>query len=91
MDEAGPSSDGGEARPVAERDPQQVSNLVEVPRRSDGSAQRSDADWVVDVALGVLGASIGGGLTVVRAVNGISKPHTAGTPVRLWQPARYAL
>ena len=36
MDMAGPSSEVGEARPVAERDPQQVSSLVEVPRRSEG-------------------------------------------------------
>ena len=68
MDEAGPSSDVGEARPGEERDPQQVSNLVEVPRRSDGPGEHFDADWAVDVALGFLGASIGGGLTVVRAV-----------------------
>ena len=36
MDEGGPSSDVGEAHPVAERDPQQVTDLVEGPRRTDG-------------------------------------------------------
>lgn len=30
-------------------------------------------------------------LTVVRAVNGIVKAQTAGTPVRLWKTPRYAL
>ncbi|MGH9252751.1 MAG: hypothetical protein ACRD0W_25025, partial [Acidimicrobiales bacterium] len=29
--------------------------------------------------------------TVIRSVNGVVKPHPAGTPVRLWQPARIAL
>jgi uncharacterized membrane protein YbhN (UPF0104 family) len=54
-----------------------VSSLVEVPRRPDGAAQRADADWVVDVALGVLGASVGGGLTVVRAVTGSTVVRSA--------------
>jgi hypothetical protein len=30
-------------------------------------------------------------VTVVRSVNGVIKAHAAGTPVRLWAPARYAL
>jgi hypothetical protein len=30
-------------------------------------------------------------VTVVRSVNGVVKAHAAGTPVRLWAPARYAL
>ncbi|MBX6357648.1 MAG: hypothetical protein IRZ05_17570, partial [Micromonosporaceae bacterium] len=29
--------------------------------------------------------------TVTRAVNGVSKAHAAGTPVRLWKTPRYAL
>jgi hypothetical protein len=29
--------------------------------------------------------------TVTRSVNGVVKAHAAGTPVRLWAPARYAL
>ncbi|MGH6693424.1 MAG: hypothetical protein ACREF4_22370, partial [Gammaproteobacteria bacterium] len=29
--------------------------------------------------------------TVIRWVNGVVKAHPAGAPVRLWQPARYAL
>ena len=91
MDEACPSSDVGEARPVAERDPQQVSNLVEVPRRSEGPGERFDADWVVDVALGVVGGTVGGGLAVVRAVTGSTVVRSAAewraplVPAR-WQP-----
>jgi len=77
VDIAGPSSDEGEVRPAAERDPQQVSNLVEVPRRSDGPARRPDADWVVDVALGVVGGTVGGGLAVVRAVTGSTVVRSA--------------
>jgi PAS domain-containing protein len=44
-----------------------VNHLVEVPRQPDAPAARSDAELVVDVALGVLGASVGAGLAVVRA------------------------
>jgi len=88
VDEAGPSSDVGEARPVAERDPQQVSNLVEVPRRSEGPGERFDADWVVDVALGFLGASIGGGLTVVRAVTELPVVRSAAEWRAPFVPAR---
>jgi PAS domain-containing protein len=44
-----------------------VNHLVEVPRQPDTPGRRSDAELVVDVALGVLGASVGAGLAVVRA------------------------
>jgi hypothetical protein len=30
-------------------------------------------------------------VTVSRSVNGVVKAHDAGTPVRLWNPARYGL
>ena len=43
-----------------------MSHLVEIPRRSDAGEQRSDADWVVDVALGALGVTVSAGLAVVR-------------------------
>jgi hypothetical protein len=55
---------------------------VEVPRPPDAPVAHSDAELVVDVALGVLGASVGAGLAVVRA--------TAESPVLrsvvAWQP-----
>ncbi len=41
--------------------------LVEVPRQLAVPDGRSDSELVVDVALGVLGASVGAGLAVVRA------------------------
>ena len=44
-----------------------MNHLVEVPRQPDAPDGRSDAELVVDVALGVLGASVGAGLAVVRA------------------------
>jgi PAS domain-containing protein len=44
-----------------------VNHLVEVPRQPDTPEQRPDAAWAVDVTLGVLGASVGAGLAVVRA------------------------
>ena len=44
-----------------------MTHLVEVPRQPDAPDGRSDAELVVDVALGVLGASVGAGLAVVRA------------------------
>jgi len=43
-----------------------VTHLVEVARQSDATEPRSDAELVVDVALGVLVASVGAGLAVVR-------------------------
>jgi hypothetical protein len=44
-----------------------VSELVEVPRQSGADRARSDRDWVVDVALGVVAIPVGAGLAVVRA------------------------
>jgi len=44
-----------------------VTQLVEVPRPPGATGSRSDAELVVDVALGVLGASLGAGLALVRA------------------------
>jgi hypothetical protein len=43
-----------------------VSDVVKVPREPDASLQRSDAELVVDVALGIVGVSVGAGLAVVR-------------------------
>jgi hypothetical protein len=44
-----------------------VTHLVEAPRQLDADASRSDADWAVDVALGVIGGTVGVGLAVMRA------------------------
>jgi PAS domain-containing protein len=63
-------------------DPEQVSNLVEVPRQPDAPGQRSDAAWVVDVALGVVGASVGAGLAVVRTTTESPVLRTAAA----WRP-----
>jgi hypothetical protein len=43
---------------------------------------------VTDIAAAVLGVHV---FTVTRSVNGVVKAHDAGTPVRLWTPARLAL
>jgi hypothetical protein len=55
---------------------------VEVPRPPDAPAAHSDAELVVDVALGVLGASVGAGLAVVRAT--VESPVVRS--VVAWQP-----
>jgi hypothetical protein len=68
-----------------------VTQLVEVPRPPD-APQRSDAELVLDVALGIVGASVGAGLAVVRAT--VEWPplrssvawRPAILPAR-WQPA----
>jgi hypothetical protein len=39
----------------------------------------------------IAGAGTGQTFTVTRSVNGIVKAHDAGTPVSLWNPARYGL
>jgi hypothetical protein len=50
-----------------------VAQLVEVSPRLDAPEQRSDADLLFDVVLGVVSASVGAGLAVARA--------TVGSPV----------
>jgi hypothetical protein len=39
----------------------------------------------------IAGAGTGQTFTVTRSVNGVVKAHAAGTPVSLWNPARYGL
>jgi hypothetical protein len=39
----------------------------------------------------IAGAGTGQTFTVTRSVNGVVKAHDAGTPVSLWNPARYGL
>jgi hypothetical protein len=56
------------------------------------------ADFPFDIGVGgermtvtaITGAASPQTFTVIRAVNGVSKPQTAGTPVSLWTPTRYA-
>jgi hypothetical protein len=62
---------------------------VEVPRTPDGPATRSDAELVVDVALGVLGASVGAGLAVVRATAESRVLRSAATWRPPFVPARF--
>lgn len=50
-----------------------------------------DVDGEVVVVLEVSGSSSPQTMTVIRAANGVRKAHSAGTPVRVYQPARRAL
>ena len=78
--------------PAPEGHAEGVTHLVEVPRTPDPPAPRSDAELVIDVALGVVGASVRAGLAVVRAAVESPVIRTAATwraplvPARL-QPA----
>ena len=78
--------------PASARHADGVTPLVEVPRTPDPPAPRSDAELVIDVALGVVGASVRAGLAVVRAAVESPVARTAATwraplvPARL-QPA----
>lgn len=57
------------------------------------------ADMPLDVVVGgervtvtdIAGTGTAQTMTVTRSVNGVSKPHSANAPVRLWQPAVRAL
>ena len=66
--------------PVPEGHSEAVTDLVHVPRTPDPPAERSDAELVVAAALGVLGASVRAGVTMVRV--------TAQSPVirSAWRP-----
>ena len=59
-----------------------VSDVVKVPREPEASLQRSDAERAADVALGIVGVSVGAGLAVVRAV----ATSPALRSVAAWQP-----
>jgi hypothetical protein len=58
-----------------------------------------DAEYPFDVYVGgermtvsdITGSSSPQTFTVTRSVNGVVKSHAAGTAVRLWKPARFAL
>jgi hypothetical protein len=69
-----------------------MNHLVQVPSTPDPPAGRSDAELVVNVALGVLGASVGVGRAVVRrtaespAVRTVVTWHPPFVPDR-YQPA----
>ncbi len=69
-----------------------MTHLVEVPRPPDVPAARPEAELVVDVALGILGASVRVGVAVVRAtaesslVRSVAAWRPPLVPVRL-QPA----
>ncbi len=69
-----------------------VSDVVKIPREPEASLQRSDAELAADVALGIVGASVGAGLAVVRAVATSPALRSAlawqppMVPTR-WQPA----
>ena len=69
-----------------------VSELVEVPRQPYADRERTEAGLVVDAAIGVVGASVGTGLALVRATAEwapLRSPvlwRPAYVPVR-WQPA----
>lgn len=60
-----------------------VNHLVEVPRRPDAPVPRSDAELVLDVAMGVVGTSVGASVAVVRAV--VEWPPLRSRAV--WRPA----
>jgi hypothetical protein len=59
-----------------------VSDVVKVPREPDASLQRSDAELVADVALGIVGVSVGVGVAMVRA----AAASPALRSVVAWQP-----
>jgi hypothetical protein len=69
-----------------------VNHLVEVPRQPDMPVQRSETELVVDVALGIVGASVGTGLALVRATAKLPVLRSRAAwrppfvPTR-WQPA----
>ena len=86
------SSCGGEVPASGTGDPQGVTHLVEVPDQSAVPARRSEAEWVVDVSLGVAGASLGAGRALLRAtapwpvLRSTVTWHAPFVPAR-WQPA----
>ncbi len=67
---------------MADEHAEGVTHLVEVPRTPDPPAARSDAELVVDVALGVVGATVRVGLAVLRATVESPVVRTAAT----WRP-----
>ncbi len=69
--------------PVATGHHEVVSDVVKVPREPAASLQRSDAELAADVALGIVGVSVGVGLAVVRAV--ATSPAVRSAVA--WQPA----
>lgn len=74
-------------------------SITTTDRNQCWSTTASGYRWLVggeEVLVQSVGAVSGSGpytqtATVVRAQNGISKPQTAGTPIRMAQPARWAL
>jgi hypothetical protein len=86
------SSDVGEASLVAPGQPETVTHLAEVPRELEVLGARSDAELVVDVAVGIVSTTVGAGMRVVRATSGLpvlrswALWHPPLVPAR-WQPA----
>jgi hypothetical protein len=72
-------------------EPEVVTHLVEVPWKPGGAATRPDAELVLDVAVGIVGATVGAGVAVVRGAAELpvlrswAGWHAPFVPAR-WQP-----
>jgi hypothetical protein len=69
-----------------------VTHLVEVPREPGGPAARSDAELVLDLVVGIVGATVGAGVALARVASELPVVRSRGgwhaplVPAR-WQPA----